>query len=197
MNKKGTWTTEECRREYVESEKDHSYESLSKASGYAQSTLKRWSRLDPKGRWKDQRSYYRTALSRKTEEKTLEKLSDKLSDKYSKIQERHYNSYRVYSELATYYARVKIKALKEAEQKGSEEVVAELKKINPTAVNCWNLVLDRSLKGEAQSLGLSFYVHEQSAIQGTERMGYQVVELPAGMTKENLQELIDEFEADS
>ena len=191
MNKKGTGTREEVRRLYVESQEDHTFATLSEATGYAASTLKRWSLTDLIGPWAKQRDRYRTNLRKSTEEKTIEKLSDKLSDKYSEIQERHYNSYRVFTELASYYGKVKVRALKKAEEDGLERVVEELAKINPTSVNFWNLVLDRSLKGETASLGLSFYVNEQSAIDQTERMGYSIVELPEGVSKEDLQNVID------
>lgn len=197
MNKKGTWTKEECRRKFVESEEDISLEVLAELSGFARSTLQRWSAEDPRGRWHAQRDAYRTQLSKKTEEKTIEKLSDRLSEDYAKIQKRHYNSYRVFSELATLYGTQKIQVLKRAESQGYEKMAEELAKVNPTAVNFWSLVLDRSLKGEAASLGLSFYVNQHTAIAETEKMGYLPVALPDGMTKEDLQELIDAFEADS
>lgn len=197
MNKKGNCTKEEARRLFVEAEEDYTFETLSEATEYAASTLKRWSSNDPKGRWIDQRDNFRTQLSLKTQEKTIEKTSERLSEEYAVIQERHYRSYRVFSELAVLYAQIKRKIIQSAMKAGEATAIAEMNKINPTEVNFWNLVMDRSLKGEAASIGLPFHVNPNSAIQEVERQGWIPVALPDGMTKEDLQEMIDEFETNS
>ena len=197
MNKKGTWGRAKCKRTYIESDEEYAYVDIAKMSGYAESTINRWSANDERGTWHEQRERFRRKLNEQLEQKTIEKYSEKFSDEFSDVAKRHYSSYRIFTELAVQYGRTKLEILRRAEASDPVQRDALLNMINPTEVNFWNLVLDRSLKGEAASLGLPYYVNSNSAIAETEKLGYIPVALPPGMKKSDLQEMIDGFEPDS
>lgn len=172
-NNQESWSKEECRRMYVYNLEPIGIRELVKKSNRNYSLLASWSTKDG---WVEQRTRYQSKLRTEIEEKTITKQSQLLSDSLATVAKRHYEGYKVFSDLAVTYGRLQHRLLLEAEGKGFDDAYNMLRRINPTEINFWSLVLDRSFKGESQSVGLKQEIDPNAAIQTLEKMGYEIRE---------------------
>jgi hypothetical protein len=160
-----SWTKDQCRDRYCRGQ--ISLSQLAYDSGVPRQTLAGWSASDG---WVAHRKRIQTELRTKSDENFIEQASEHLSS----LAMAHFKSFSTSRNVIDTYFNWQSDRLKEVANI-PERLEAEIKSINPAAVNHWCTALERAVNGERTATGMD-WESVPKAIAYLTRLGYDITD---------------------